>query len=142
MGNLVPPPSTAVPAAQDREEPGKFLDFTPVWRKWFIDLAQILNKSGGTQGSAPQSRLISTTAPLAGGNTLEQDLTITFDAQDGNQVLASPNGVNGAPEFRSLVPEDMPGETVTIVIAKITPLGNNGELVFVHGVLMAHTDPT
>jgi hypothetical protein len=142
MGNIVPPPSTGVPAVQDRE--GKFMDFTSIWRKWFIDLAQIINDSGGTGGSVPSSRSIFTEAPLHGGGDLAQDRTITFDDQPANLVLAGPAAgpVSALPTFRVLVYQDFPGISVTIILAKITPLGNNGELTFSNGILTAYVDPT
>jgi hypothetical protein len=118
------------------------MDFTPVWRKWFIDLARIINRSGGTDGGCPASRQINTEAPLEGGGDLTEDRTISLGNQGANTVLAAPNGSSGAPSFRALVAEDMPGESVNIVTAKLTPLGNEGELVFVNGVLMAHTQAT
>lgn len=142
MGDILPPPSTAVPAVQDRGNPQKTMDFTSVWRKWFIDLTAIINKSGGTSGGVPATRHIDTTTPLQGGGDLTQNRTLSFGTQDPNKVLAAPSLAAGSPSFRSLEAEDMPGETITIVIAKLTPLGNNGELVFVNGVLMAHTQPT
>ena len=142
MGDIVPPPSTGVPAVQDRK--GGSMDFTAVWRKWFIDLAQIINDRGGTGGAVPGSREVNTEAPLSGGGALTQDLTITFGVQAPNVVLAGPAaGPSSAlPTFRQMVAQDFPGVSATIILAKITPLGNDGELTFENGNLTNFVAPT
>lgn len=142
MSDLLPPPSTGVAAVEDRK--GNVMDFTSVWRKWFIDLTKIINDSGGTDGAVPASRLISTTTPLSGGGDLTEDRTIAFSNQGANIVLAGPavGPSSAAPTFRSLVPLDCPGITATVVLAKVTPTGNNGQLGFVGGVLTTYIPPT
>jgi len=46
MADLQPPPTWALPIDVD-EATGK-AQFSPVWLKWFIDLAETLNDAGGT----------------------------------------------------------------------------------------------
>jgi len=131
-----------VPAVQSQD--GKQLsDFTPVWRKWFIDLAAIINKSGGTGGALATSRQINTTSPLTGGGDLTADRTISISNQSANKVLAGPtSGVPAAPAFRSLVAADFPGITATITTAKLTAGGSNGSLTFTNGILTSYVAAT
>ena len=144
MGNIAPPPAPAVPTVQDSQDHSKTMDFTAIWRKWFVDLAAIINKSGGVTGSVPPSRLVSTTAPLTGGGDLSEDRTITFGSQLPNTVLAGPSvgPTSAAPTFRSLVYSDMTGISASIILAKITPLGNDGTLTFQNGLLTNFIAPT
>ena len=144
MANISPPPAPAVPTVQDHSDPSSTMDFTPIWRKWFIDLAAIINKSGGVDGSVPPNRLVSTTAPLTGGGDLTEDRTITFVSQAANTVLAGPPaGPSSAlPSFRAMVAADFPGIFATIILAKISPLGNDGSLTFENGNLTNFVAPT
>ena len=141
MSNILPPPSTAVPAVKNKK--GEVSDFTQVWRQWFIDLAGIVNKSGGTGGAIGASRQINTTAPLTGGGDLSADRTISFSPEAANKVLAGPTtGIAAAPNFRSLVTADFPGISVIITTAKLTGGGANGSMTFTNGILTAQTPAT
>ena len=46
MADFQPPPTYALPILVD-EKTGK-AQFNPIWLKWFVDLAQVLNDAGGT----------------------------------------------------------------------------------------------
>lgn len=46
MPDIQPPPTYAEPVLVDEQT--KKAKFNPIWLKWFVDLAQILNTSGGT----------------------------------------------------------------------------------------------
>ena len=128
MGDILPPPSTSVPAVTKDT-----LDFTPVWRQWFVTLAKIINKSGGSQGSAPGSRQINTTAPLGGGGDLTQDRTLMF----------TPAGANGAVQYNNAgVLAGIAGFTGTITTARLTGVGVEGSMTFVKGVLTAQVQAT
>lgn len=51
MGNVLTPPSTNVPIVQDRDRQAANIRLTMPWHKWFLDVAEILNKSGGQGGA-------------------------------------------------------------------------------------------
>ena len=142
MSNFLPPPGNAVPIVITHD--GKtYSDLTPVWRKWFIDLVYILNKSGGTGGSVATSTTINTTAPLQGGGNLTGNLTLSFGTQAAHAFLAGPSGgPANAPTFRAIVAADLPGISATIVTAKLTALGTDGSMTFVNGILTAQTPAT
>ena len=143
MANIAPPPAPAVPTVQDSQDHTKTMDFTAIWRTWFIDLAAIINKSGGTDGAVTKDQLINTDPPLTGGGDLTEPITITFESQAPNLVLSGPvSGASALPTFRALDLLDFPGTSATIIIAKITPLGNNGQLTFQNGLFTNFIAPT
>lgn len=87
----------------------------------------VWNQSGTLEfydGSAAQSvvyqsRNINAAAPLAGGSSLTQDVTLTFANQSANQVLAGPSTYGAAaatPVFRSLAPQDLPPSLLSCAI--------------------------
>lgn len=133
MGNMLPPPSTNVPIVKDRQDPSRVLSLTPTWYKWFVDLVRILDKSGGTAGATPASRKINTTLPLLGGGDLTEDRTLTFLPAGIDRDVQ----INNAGELGSIT-----GISATIVTAKITALGTDGEMVFDSGVLISQTPAT
>jgi hypothetical protein len=131
MGNLLSPPSTGVPAVQDRK--GNVMDFTPVWLKWFLDLAEVINKSGGTEGSVPGTRGITTEPPLVGGGDLTEDVVLSF----------VPAGADGDVQFNNN--EELgaiTGVTGTVTLVKLTSGGHAGSLTFTHGVITGYVAPT
>ena len=131
MGDILPPPSTGVPAVQDRK--GNFMDFTAIWRGWFIDLTATLNKSGGTSGGVPATRQVLTTSPISGGGDLSQDLTLKF----------TPAGAYGAVQVNSAgALGGVTGATGTVTLIKLTPGGANGSLTVVDGIITAIAPPT
>ena len=146
MANLLPPPSTGVPAVYDpTASPRKTMDFTPIWMKWFVDLVEVLNKSGGTEGSVPGTVEVLTTAPLTGGGPLTDDVTIGMPAVATKVFLAGPvSGANAIPTFRAITATDFPtlGITTTIPLAKLTPAGVNGSITVTNGLITSATNPT
>ena len=72
-----------------------------------------------TQSVVYQSRNINSAAPLAGGGSLTQDVTLTFANQSANQVLAGPSTYGAAattPAFRTLAPQDFPPSLLSCAI--------------------------
>jgi hypothetical protein len=128
MGNILPPPSTGVPAIIKGGE-----DFTPVWRQWFVKLAEIINRSGGAGGSVPATRIFDTVHPLIGGGDLSVDRLLSIDLPGvSNDVLKKSGSTMGS----------ITGITVVVTTAKLTPGGANGSMTFTHGVLTAQTQAT
>lgn len=63
--------------------------------------------------------------------------------QPANEVFAGP--ASGSPQkatFRSLVAQDFPGVSGTILLAKLTGGGTNGSITVSHGIITAFTNPT
>lgn len=133
MGMILTPPSTAVPAVQSRD--GKsFMDFTPTYFKFFLDIVKILNNSGGLAGAVAATRRILTTAPLAGGGDLTADrtLSLTVPGATGDVLTNGGGGTLG----------HVTGLSVTITTAKLTTGGANGSMTFTNGVLTAQVAAT
>ena len=146
MSDLLPPPSTSVPAVQDRNLPPNTMDFTPVWRKWFIDLVDLLNRSGGNEGPVTSERTINTTEPLTGGGNLGADLTLEINNFTNTKRGVVPASGGGTAKFMRAdgtwaVPTGS-GFSGTVPLAKLTPGGVNGSLVIVNGAITGATLPT
>ena len=98
MSDILPPPSTSIPAVED--ERGKTMDFTPVWRKWFIDLADILNKSGGTEGFISATTNITGQEPIVvTGNLRRNNIEISVTEFTSNKSGVVPNSNGGTENF-------------------------------------------
>lgn len=131
MSNILQPPSTNIPIVQEVRR--GFSDLTPVWRKWFLDLTAIVNKSGGVTGFVPASRVVNTVFPLQGGGDLSEDRAITI----------TPAGNDGDVQFRSgTTLGGITGITIVITTARLTGGGANGSMTFTRGVLTAQTAAT
>jgi hypothetical protein len=119
MADLQPPPTFADPVIVDeRTKKGRF---NPIWLKWFVDLAQTLNDSGGT--TIDHNSL----GGLQGGTssqyyhlTSAQHGSIT-GTKTANHVFAGPTGgAPATPAFRALVAADLPGGTGTVTSVALT----------------------
>jgi hypothetical protein len=133
MANILPPPSTNVPLVRDHKDPGRVLTLDPVWRRWFLDLSDIINKSGGSGGAVATSRTINTTLPLTGGGDLSQNRTLEF----------IPAGITGDVQYNNAgALGSITGITVTITTAKLTVLGADGSMTFTRGVLTSQVQAT
>jgi len=107
MSDLQPPPTYALPVLVE-EATGKAI-FNPIWLKWFLDLAAILDSIGGT---SPQHNSM---GGLQGGTT-NQYYHLTqarYDTLTGNQsantAFAGPaSGAASPAAFRALVVADLP----------------------------------
>lgn len=94
MANFPIPPTFALP--MERDQVTGDVVFNPIWLRWFLDVGAYF--AGYTPGAAtvPNTRLISTTAPLAGGGDLSADRTLsvgTFDSTHSGVVPASGGGI-------------------------------------------------
>lgn len=113
MSDFQPPPTYALPILVD-ERSGK-AQFNPIWLKWFVDLAAVLNAAGGT--SINHNSL----EGLQGGQNSEfyhltaGEHTAIAGTKGANLVLAGPtSGAAAQPTFRSLVSSDLPAGTGTV----------------------------
>lgn len=91
MPYIQPPPTYAEVILVD--EHSKRARFNPIWLKWFVDLAEILNQSGGT--SLNHNDLDN----IQGGSASERyHLTVARDAMIGNRrVVAVADGTTFTP---------------------------------------------
>jgi hypothetical protein len=80
---------------------------TPILIDWFTKITVYI------KGLVPGTRLVNTTAPLAGGGALSANLTLSITGYSG-----------------------------TIITAKLTPGGANGSMTFSNGVLTAQLAAT
>lgn len=90
MGNYLQPPAPHTAAVVDRKT-GKSMDFSPQMYRWLLELVQIINKSGGVEGSISSDRTISTVEPIVGGGDLSADRTFSLDI-NGLTADAAPDG--------------------------------------------------
>lgn len=105
MANIQPPPTYADVVLNEGGRPR----FNPIWLKWFVDLAQIIDSAGGT--AVDHNSLTG----LQGGNASERyhllaaERNLVSGVQTANRVFAGPNaGAPAAPTFRVLVAADLP----------------------------------
>jgi hypothetical protein len=141
MPNILAVPGPDIPIATDGA--GKGTSLNPVWRRWFIDLVKFINKSGGLDGAVPQTATLTVESPLDGGGTIGTGLTLSFAPVAANAVLVGPpSGAAAVPTFRALVAGDLPGISVTITTAKLTPGGTNGSMTFTNGILTNQVQAT
>ncbi len=113
MANLFPEaPTYADPVIVD-EITGKSR-FNPVWLRWFLFVSQAFSDAGGT-GIQHDSL-----GGLQGGvggeyfHLTNSQFSAGFGNKSANTVYAGPaSGAAAAPAFRSLVPADIPGGTLT-----------------------------
>ena len=144
MSDVLPPPSTSIPAVEDNR--GHTMDFTPVWRKWFIDLADILNRSGGTEGSISAVTNVTGREPIViTGNLKNNNIEVSVTEFTSNKAGVVPKSNGGTANFlRADGAWAQPGAGInaTVALAKLTPAGVNGSMTFVGGRLTAYTPPT
>lgn len=153
MSTFQPPPTWALPVNVD-EKTGKSA-FSPIWLKWFVDLAKVLSSSGfsasgglvhngleGLQGGAggqyyhisyADYLAISNTTSLTGGTATQ----VLHGASSGWSAVDLANDVAG-----TLSETHLGGLSVTITTAKLTALGANGSMTFTNGLLTAQTAAT
>jgi len=66
MADVIPSPPISVTVVYDRKESVRAtLEFTPVWMKWFIDLASVVNSTNATTESLSAKTGVTKTIPLA-----------------------------------------------------------------------------
>lgn len=80
-----PPPTYALPILVD-EKTGR-AQFSPIWLKWFVDMAQVLSSFGGGSGSADHNML----SGLQGGASSQY---YHLDAAE-YAAVANPDGDKG-----------------------------------------------
>lgn len=126
MAVFQPPPTYADPIIVD-DRTGRF-KFNPIWLKWFLDLVQIVNASGGGTGGVVHN---DTTGKQGGGGTEFYHLTA---AQNTLVAAISASAVQ--------INQLASGLSVTITTAKLTAIGANGSMTFTNGVLTAQVAAT
>lgn len=112
MGVILSPPSTNVPLVKDKKEPLKLYDITQTWYRWFIDVAQFINNSGGKSGSSVAVRVdggavVGSRRKLnliqgpgivitVTDDDTDKELEIEFEAAGATSGFYTPAGVNVA----------------------------------------------
>jgi hypothetical protein len=114
-------PLAPVPRDDITTVQGKTGLLTSPWRAWFEQLRVYLSAtSAGGGGIPPNTRKISTTAPLAGGGTLGADITLSLAANGvSNGFLAqmAANTIKGNNTGATTTAQDLTASQVTALLA-------------------------
>lgn len=113
-----PPPTYAEPTLVDPRT-GK-AQFNPIWLKWFVDVAQILNALGAASGNVFHNSLSGLQGGIAGQFYHVSQAQDTYLA-----TLATITGIS-----------------VTITTGPLSGIGTTGSMTFVNGLLTAQTPAT
>lgn len=131
MADIQPPPTYAEPVLID-EQTGR-AKFNPIWLKWFIDLAQTLNESGGTALS--HNDLDS----IQGGSASERYHLSAAAAGDVNAIVALAAGILAKTAANTYAARTITGTASQIAVANGGGAAGNPTLSLSIGNLLTDT---
>ena len=131
MPDIQPPPTYADPVLVD-EQTNKS-KFNPIWLKWFIDLAQTLNESGGTALS--HNDLDS----IQGGSASERYHLSSAAAGDVNAIVALAAGLLAKTAANAYAARTLTGTASQITVANGAGTAGNPTVSLTIGSLLTDT---
>lgn len=131
MPDIQPPPTYADPVLTD-EQTGKS-KFNPIWLKWFYDLAQTLNESGGT--SLNHNDLDN----IQGGSASERYHLSSAAAGDVNAIVALAAGLLAKTAANAYAARTLTGTASQITVANGGGVAGNPTVSLTIGNLLTTT---